>query len=141
MARASDSVAPFIARVLICAIFAQGALGKILGWSGQLEYMRRHGIGSAPLLAIALAIEVVGVLCLLTGFAARVAAAMMFAYLVSVSVLLHAFWSAPERSAGMLQTEFLKNMAICGGLLMIAAFGPGRWAITPRPPASGSLRG
>ena len=125
-----DSLAPFVARLLISAIFVQGAMGKILGWSGQLEYMQRHGIGfTAPLLAAALFIEAVGVVCLVTGLAARLAAAVMFLYLVAVSVLLHPFWSGSEAMAGMRQTEFLKNMAICGGLLLIAAHGPGRWRL------------
>ena len=60
------------------------------------------------------------------------AAAVMFLYLVAVSVLLHAFWSAPAASAGTLQTHFFKNMGIAGGLLLLAANGPGRWTLTLR---------
>lgn len=128
-----DSLAPLLARILLSAIFVQGALGKILGWSGQLAYMQRHGIGfTAPLLGVALFIEAVGVVCLLTGLAARLAALVMLLYLVAVSVLLHPFWSAPEALAGARQTEFLKNMAICGGLLLLAVHGPGRWRLHSR---------
>ncbi|HET7785264.1 MAG TPA: DoxX family protein [Myxococcales bacterium] len=130
-----------LARILICAIFVQGALGKIFGWSSQIAYMQGHGIGfTAPLLAAALVIESVGALCLLTGFAARPAAAVMFGYLVVLSVLLHPFWSASPASAGMLQTHFLKNMGIAGGLLLLAAFGPGRWKLPPDPAGPGSSR-
>jgi putative oxidoreductase len=126
-----SSAAPFAARILISAIFVQGALGKILGWSGQMAYMQSHGMhfAVAPLLAIALLIEAVGTLCLVLGYRARVAAAIMFVYLIGVSVVLHAFWSAPAASAGNLQTHFLKNMGVAGGLLMIAVYGPGRWAL------------
>ena len=127
------TLAPFAARVLISLIFVQGALGKIVGWSGQAAYMRSHGLKLiAPLLAAALVIEAAGVLCLLTGFAARFAALVMFVYLVLVSVLLHDFWAAPPASAGMLQTEFMKNMGIAGGLLLLAVYGPGRWALSMR---------
>jgi putative oxidoreductase len=125
-----NTAVPFAARILICAIFVQGALGKILGWSGQAAYMQSHGLRLiTPLLATALLIEAGGVLCLLTGFAARCAALVMFVYLVLVSVLLHNFWAAPPASAGILQTQFLKNMGIAGGLLLLAANGPGRWAL------------
>lgn len=130
--------APLIlaARILISLIFVQGALGKILGWEGQAAYMTSHGIRFIPpLLATALVIEAVGVLCLLSGLAARVAAAVMFGYLVVLSVLLHDFWAAPAASAGMMQTQFMKNIAIAGGLLMIAACGPGRWSLTEEAPA------
>jgi putative oxidoreductase len=129
-----NSLIPFAARVLISAIFLQGAFGKIFGWSSQAAYMQSHGLKLVvPLLAAALVIEAGGVLCLLTGFAARPAAAVMFVYLVAVSVLLHDFWAAPPASAGMLQTHFMKNMGIAGGLLLLAAYGPGRWAVTITP--------
>jgi len=128
---------PFVARLLISAIFVQGALGKIFGWSGQAAYMHSHGLRFVgPLLAAALVIEAGGVISLLTGFAARPAAAVMFLYLIAVSVLLHDFWAMPAASAGGAQTQFMKNIGIAGGLLLIAAYGPGRWSITsPRPPA------
>jgi len=64
------------------------------------------------------------------------AAAVMFVYLVAVSVLLHDFWGAPPAPVGMLQTEFMKNMGIAGGLLLLAVYGPGRWALTATPPPS-----
>jgi putative oxidoreductase len=120
------------ARVLLSAIFLQGAFGKIFGWDGQAAYMRSRGITVlvTPLLAAALVIEAGGVVCLLIGFRARLAATVMFGYLVTLSVLLHGFWSAPAARAGMMQTEFLKNLAIAGGLLALAASGPGRWSVS-----------
>jgi putative oxidoreductase len=121
---------PFAARVLICAIFVQGALGKITGWSGQAEYMASHGMRFIPpLLGAALVIEVGGVLALLTGYQARPAALVMFVYLGIVSVMLHNFWALSGMSAGANQTAFLKNVGIMGGLLLIAAYGPGSWAL------------
>ena len=124
---------PFAARLLICLIFIQGAFGKIFGWSGQAEYMASHGMRFIPpLLAAALVIEVVGVLALLTGYQARLAGFVMFIYLGIVSVTLHNFWAATGMGAATGQTQFLKNAGIMGGLLMIAAYGPGRWALSTR---------
>lgn len=37
-----DAVFPLVARLLITAIFVQGALGKSLGWSGQAAYVQSH---------------------------------------------------------------------------------------------------
>ena len=126
----STGLLPFAARLLLCAIFVQGAFGKITGWAGQAEYMASHGMRFiAPLLAAALVIEVVGVLLLLVGYQARLAALVMFVYLGIVSAMLHNFWALSGMSAGANQTAFLKNLGIMGGLLMISAYGPGRWAI------------
>ena len=128
----SDAIFPFLSRFLISAIFAQGAFGKIMGWSGQASYMQSHQLPAQlipAMLGVALCIEVAGVLCLLIGWNARAAAFVMFLYLGMVSVLLHNFWALQGMSAAGMQTQFLKNVGIMGGLLMIAAYGPGKWSL------------
>jgi putative oxidoreductase len=128
----SEAIFPLISRLLISAIFVQGALGKIMGWSGQASYMQSHQLPGQlipALLGIALLVEVVGVLCLVVGWRARAAAFVMFLYLGMVSVLLHNFWALHGGSAGGMQTQFLKNVGIMGGLLMISASGPGKWSL------------
>jgi putative oxidoreductase len=128
----SDAVFPLISRLLISAIFIQGAFGKIMGWSGQASYMQSHQLPAQlipAMLGMALLIELGGVLCLLVGWKARVAAFVMFLYLGMVSVLLHNFWALHGANAGGAQTQFLKNVGIMGGLLMIAASGPGKWSL------------
>ena len=58
---------------------------------------------------------------------------IMFLYLGAVSVMLHNFWTITnEMSRGGMQTQFMKNVAIMGGLLMISAYGAGRWAADGR---------
>jgi len=71
------------------------------------------------LLAAALVVEAVGSVCLITGFGARIAATVMFFYMIPLTFLLHEFMSV----------NFQKNLALMGGLLMIAAFGPGGIAL------------
>jgi putative oxidoreductase len=128
----SDAIFPLISRLMIIAIFVQGALGKIMGWSGQASYMQSHQLPAQlipAMLGMALLIEVGGGLCLLVGWKARAAAFVMFLYLGMVSVLLHNFWAVHGASAGGMQTQFLKNVGIMGGLLMIADSGPGKWSL------------
>jgi putative oxidoreductase len=128
----SEGAFPLISRLLISAIFVQGALGKIVEWNGQASYLQSHQFPAQlipAMLGIALLIEAGGVLCLLLGWKARAAAFVMFLYLGAVSVLLHNFWAVHGASAGGVQTQFLKNIGIMGGLLMIAASGPGEWSL------------
>ena len=132
------TVLSFVARLLISAEFANAALGKAFGWSGQAAYMASHGLPMIPvLLAAALVIEAVGVVCLITGFQARPAALVMAGYLAIVTVTLHDFWRASGNLAGLQQTEFLKNLGIIGGLLMIGAYGPAR-SFSAHPRLAGS---
>lgn len=128
----TDALFPLLARLFISAIFVQGALGKITGWSGQASYMQSHQLPARlipAMLAIALLIEAAGVLCLVVGWQTRAAAFVMFLYLGVVSVLLHNFWAFQGMTASGMQTQFLKNVGIMGGLLMIAACGAGKWSL------------
>jgi hypothetical protein len=38
------------------------------------------------------------------------------------------YWASSEMMAAMQETHFRKNLAIMGGLLMLAYSGPGKWA-------------
>jgi putative oxidoreductase len=124
---------PLVARVLSILEFLVAVNGKISDWSGQAAYMTSKGMSFVPpLLAAALAIEAIGSLLLIVGFRARVAAAVMFVYLGIVSVRMHAFWMQTGMAAAQNETHFFKNLGMMGGLLMIAAYGPGRWSIDAR---------
>jgi len=132
--RLTFGLLPLVARLLLVAEFAIAVNGKITDWQGQAGYMASHGMTMiAPLLGAALAIELLGLIALITGFQARAAAAVMCVYLGIVSVRLHDFWNIadPARS-GMAQVQFFKNLGMMGGLLMIAVYGPGMWALGAR---------
>jgi putative oxidoreductase len=92
--------------------------------------MSTHHLPMIPvLLAMALIIELVGSVCLITGYQARWAAFVMFLYTAILTVLLHNYWAYSGGAAGMQETHFRKNLAIMGGLLMLSYSGPGRWAL------------
>ena len=112
-----------LARWLISIIFVTSAYSKLFGWSANIDYMNsKHIPAAASLLAAALLVEAAGSLCLITGFGARIAATVMFFYMIPVTFLLHEFMSV----------NFQKNLGVMGGLLMLVAFGPGGIALRPR---------
>jgi putative oxidoreductase len=123
MTTLTEGVAPLLGRLLLSVIFITSAMSKAFGWSSNVDYLASHHMPAIPLLlGAALVIEGFGSLCLISGFAARAAATVMFVYMIPVTFLLHAFFS----------TQFQKNLGIMGGLLMIAAFGPGKLALGSR---------
>jgi putative oxidoreductase len=133
--RVREGLLPLVARILIVSEFLVAVRGKIFGWDGQAAYMASHGMHFiGPLLGAALAIELLGSICLITGFQARRAAAVMAAYLSIVSLQLHDFWNMTATAAGANETEFFKNLGMIGGLVMVALHGPGRWALGERTP-------
>jgi putative oxidoreductase len=126
-------VFPLLGRLMMSYIFATSGIGKVFGWSGNVAYMSTRHLPMIPLLlAIALLIELAGSACLVTGYQARIAAFVMFWYTTAVTVLFHNYWAASEAMAGMQETHFRKNLAIMGGLLILAYSGPGKWALGQR---------
>ena len=127
-------IVPLFGRLMMTYIFATSGIAKVFGWSGNVDYMGTRHLPMIPvLLAIAMVIELVGSVCLLTGYRARLAAFVMFLYTTAVTVLFHNYWAASTAMAGMQETHFRKNLAIMGGLLMLAYSGPGKWALGRRP--------
>jgi putative oxidoreductase len=53
-------------------------------------------------------------------------------YSVVTPLIFHVYWSAPADQVLDQQTHFMKNLAIVGGLLLVFARGPGRFAIERR---------
>ncbi len=127
-------VVPLLGRLMITYIFATSGIAKIFSWSGNVAYMSTKHLPLIPvLLAAALVIEVAGSISLVTGYQARIAAFVMFWYTSAVTLVFHNYWAASEAMAGMQETHFRKNLAIMGGLLMLAYGGPGKWALGHRP--------
>ena len=83
----------------------------------------------APFIALAAACETTAGLCFILGLHVRLVSLLLFAFTVLVSILLHAFWTftGEERTVQMIM--FLKNIALSGGLLAFAGFGPGKLSL------------
>jgi putative oxidoreductase len=76
------------------------------------------------------AIDLIGGLMVLIGFQARWAALLLFVFTAMTIYFAHPFWTMDGAARAANQAHALKNLAIMGALLMIAAHGPGRYSIT-----------
>jgi putative oxidoreductase len=112
---------PRLGRLFLSVIFLWSAWGKITGWSGVAGYMSSRGIPFVPLLlAGAVLVEAAGGVALLTGYFNRVGALALAAFLVPTTLLFHNFWAYPASEQYLQMINFLKNLAIIGGLLVVA---------------------
>ena len=120
-------IVPLLARLLICAVFLLAGIGKITNWSGTEASMRDHGltIATPVLLGIVIAVEILGGLALLVGFHVRVVAIVLFLFLIPATLGYHNFWAFSEAAFQQQLTNFLKNLAIMGGLLDVSVAGAG----------------
>ena len=121
---------PLFGRLFMAYIFATSGIGKVFGWEANVQYMSTRHLSMIPLLlAVAAIIELGGAICLTTGYQARIAAFVLFLYMIAVTVIFHNYWAASGNLAGMQETHFRKNLAIMGGLLVLAYSGPGRYSL------------
>jgi putative oxidoreductase len=127
------SAVPLVGRILTSVVFLGSGFSKVAMFSAMTGFMvAKHLPLPAVSLGIAAAIEIFGGLAVLLGFRARYAAWVLFLYLIPTTVIFHNFWAmtGPEQMDN--QIHFLKNLAIMGGLLFLAAFGPGAFSIDNR---------
>jgi putative oxidoreductase len=114
-----------LGRVLLSAIFILSGLGKLPHFHDIAGMMAGKGIPLASVaLVITLLIEIGGGLLILTGYKAKYAAVVIALWLIPVTLVFHHFWGIPAMQQQEQMVNFLKNVAIMGGLLVLAYASP-----------------
>ncbi len=125
--------APQTGRILLSIIFLITGFWKLTGWAATAGYMASKGMPAVPvLLALAMVAELAGGLSLLLGFKARWGAALLMLYLIPVTLTMHNFWAVEGMSQQIEMVNFLKNLAIMGGLALVVAHGAGPFSLDTR---------
>ncbi|GAB4384922.1 MAG: DoxX family protein [Elainellaceae cyanobacterium] len=116
-----QKIIPLIARAFLAIIFIQSGISKIFNFAGTQETIAGVGLPfPAVALVITILVEVAGGLMVLLGAKARLGALLLVLFLILATILFH----NPIADSSQV-TQFLKNLAIMGGLLMVFAYGPG----------------
>ncbi len=122
-----------VGRLLLALLFLPAGIGKITGFAGTVGYITSAGLPMPTVGAvIALTVEIVGGLALITGFGTRIAALVLAVFTLVASVFFHNYWAVPADQQFVQQLLFFKNIAVVGGLLVLAAWGAGAWSIDAR---------
>jgi putative oxidoreductase len=112
---------PAVGRLLIAAIFLISGFGKIAAPAMTLGYIKSAGL-PVPMLAylVAIVIEVGGGVLLVVGYQTRIIASVMAVFTVATALAFHTDFADQNQ-----MINFLKNIAMMGGLLQVVAFGAG----------------
>ncbi len=115
-----------LGRLLLTTIFLASAVATISDWQAPAKLMADKGLPAVDaLLAIAVVLEIVGGLMVLLGLNARWGGVVLLVFLVPVTIIMHDFWAVPKEQQQMEMINFMKNVSIMGGVLMIVALGAG----------------
>lgn len=125
--------ASLIGRILLVVLFLFAAYNKFMGLDGTAKYIASRGLPQPQLLAMASAVvEVAAAIMVIIGFKARYAALLLAVFTVVVTPIFHDYWNLAEPQRYQQYLHFWKNMAILGGLLLLAAHGPGAYSVDGR---------
>lgn len=130
MATAGQDVLLLAARVLLGAIFVQSGFGKLMALGGFIGGLESQGVPMAAVLGtVGALVEAFGGLAVVLGAWTRLAALLVAAFTVAATLIAHRYWDAAPEAMKMQQTQFMKNLAIIGGFLALAAAGGGRFSV------------
>lgn len=122
-----NNVADITGRILIAMMFLMAGIGKLgAAYEGTQGYMAAFGV-PGMLLPLVIALEIGGAALIIAGLWTRITSLALAGFTIVAAVIFHA-----EFSDRMQQILFLKNIAVAGGFLLLAAKGAGAWSVDAR---------
>jgi putative oxidoreductase len=119
-----------VGRVLLAAIFVLSGANKLLHIDKTIASMTAEGIPYASTLAyVAAGAELAGAAAILFGLLTRLGAIGLILFMIPATLLFHDFWAFTGQEQQMQLINFMKNLAIIGGLSLLVATGAGRYSL------------
>lgn len=117
-----------IGRILLVLIFLKSGIGKIENFDATAQLMAKNGIAPYTnfFLVGAIFFELVGSITIILGYFARFGAVLLLIFLIPTTLIFHDVFVA-NPSQGIM-VNFMKNVGIFGGLLVLLAVGAGRFS-------------
>lgn len=118
----------FVGRLLLAIIFISSGVEKLADPSGTVDYIAAANL-PLPWVAYAIAVlaELGGGLLLVLGYQTRMAALVLAVFTLASAIGFHMEFADQNQ-----MIHFMKNLAITGGLLQVAAFGAGAFSLDAR---------
>ena len=124
-ATSNSSVTILLGRILLAVIFLLSGFGKLTAIAGTAGYFGSLGLPLPTVTAIVVGlIELLGGLAILVGFQTRTVAWVLALFTIATGLVAHMNWADQ-----MQMINFLKNLAITGGFIVLASSGAGAYSI------------
>ncbi len=119
---------PAFGRLLIAVLFLMSGLGKIAAPAATIGYIASaHLPVPEAAYGVSLVVELIGGLLLVLGYRVRLVAAVLAVFTLGAALGFHNNFADQNQ-----MIHFMKNIAIIGGLLQVAAFGAGGFSLDAR---------
>ena len=112
-----------LGRILLGLYFLLPGISKIPTYAGTTEYMLLHNIPLATiLLPITIVLQIGLGVMLIIGYRIKESALILAVLTIFINIGMHDFWNEyPNTDAGHETQNFVKNLAIFAGLLVLSA--------------------
>jgi len=110
------------------AVFLISGLSKFSNAEGTMAYIASAGLPFPEFsFGVAVLVEILGSILLIVGYRTRLVAVLLAIFSIVAALAFH--YQIQDQNQFI---HFLKNLAIAGGLLQVAAFGPGSLSVDGR---------
>jgi putative oxidoreductase len=121
MGAASGDRQLLAARILLASLFLFTGLRLMMNWTATLGFFTKLGMPLPELvLPLVVLLQIGGGVLLILNWNLHWVAGALAVFTVASAVIGHAFWGAEPAQYVNHLNHFLKNIAICGGLIAVA---------------------
>lgn len=121
-----EKISQLVARLFLGQIFLLSGIFKISGYEGTQGYMDAMGV-PGMLLPLVILLETGGGLAIVAGWQTRLVSIALAAFTVVAAAIFH-----NNLSDQIQMILFMKNVAIAGGLILLAVYGAGGYSLDGR---------
>lgn len=119
---------PLAARICLCLIFLKAGISHLLEFNSTVLMMTSNGLPIANiLLFFTVLFQLLGGLSLLLGYQVKSGSILLILFLIPATLVFHNPIADPNEI-----NDFLKNIGLIGGLLMVIYTGAGALSIDSR---------
>jgi len=124
-------VADLLGRIILGLFFFFEAVDTIVYFDQTRKTLSVYGITWAQdvLIVGSIILLLIGSVMVIIGYYANFGASMLFFYWLVYTLIVYSFWNDGLADKPLAITHFSRNLALCGGLLILMANGSSGWSV------------
>ncbi len=118
-----DDISILVGRSLLGLYFLGPGIAKVFNYSNYVAVMQENEVPlTLAALPIVILVQVIGGLMLILNQNVKFCALLLLATTIVINFYIHDFWTLADGLSKSHETQnFVKNLAICAGLLVLAS--------------------